>query len=57
MVTAERIANSPEPYDSYGATWVLDSNKAWSVPALAPARSHRAAQTQPYKPRGGYGAF
>jgi hypothetical protein len=56
MATAERIANSPEPYDSYGATWVLDGNKAWSVPALAPAQSHRPAQTEPFKPRG-YGVF
>jgi hypothetical protein len=57
MATAERIANSPEPYDSYGATWVLDGNRAWSAPALAPAQSHTAAQTETYRPRGGYGAF
>jgi hypothetical protein len=57
MATAERIANSPEPYDSYGATWVLEGKKAWSAPALAPAQSHRATQTQTYTPRGGYGAF
>jgi hypothetical protein len=54
IATAEWIANGPEPYDSYGATWVLDGNKAWSAPAPAPAPSHRAAQTQPYQPRGGY---
>jgi hypothetical protein len=57
MATAERIANSPEPYGSYGATWVLDSNKAWSAPALAPAQSQQTAQTKTYSPRGGYGAF
>jgi hypothetical protein len=57
IATAERIANSPEPYDSYGATWVLEGDRAWSAPALAPAQSHGAGQTETYKPRGGYGAF
>ncbi|EIM31180.1 hypothetical protein MicloDRAFT_00001700 [Microvirga lotononidis] len=57
MATAERIANSPEPYDSYGATWVLDGERAWSAPALAPARSQRTGQTETYAPRSGYGVF
>jgi hypothetical protein len=57
MATAERIANSPEPYDSYGATWVLEGKNAWSVPALAPAPSQRPVQIETYKPRSGYGAF
>jgi hypothetical protein len=56
MATAERIANSPEPYDSYGATWVLEGNRAWT-PALAPAPSQRPVQIETYKPRSGYGAF
>jgi hypothetical protein len=57
FATVERIADSPEPYDSYGATWVLDGNRAWSAPALAPAQSQQTAQTKTYSPRGGYGAF
>lgn len=57
IATAERIANSPEPYDSYGATWVLDGRTTWSVPALAPAQSQHAGQAETYKPRSGYGAF
>jgi hypothetical protein len=57
IATAERIANSPEPYDSYGATWVLEGRKTWSAPALAPAPSQQTAQTKTYSPRGGYGAF
>lgn len=57
MATAKRIANSPEPYDSYGATWVLEGKRAWSAPALAPAQSQTAAQTETYRPRSGYGAF
>jgi hypothetical protein len=56
IATAERIANSPEPYDSYGATWVLEGKKAWT-PALAPALSQRTVQIETYKPRSGYGAF
>lgn len=57
IAIAERIANSPEPYDSYGATWVLEGRKAWSAPALAPAPSQQTVQTKTYSPRGGYGAF
>jgi hypothetical protein len=57
IATAERIAHSPEPYDSYGATWVLEGKKAWSAPALAPAQSQRTGQAEIYKPRNGYGAF
>jgi hypothetical protein len=56
IATAERITNSPEPYDSYGATWVLDGKREWT-PALVPAPSQRTVQTETYKPRGGYGAF
>jgi hypothetical protein len=56
MAIADRIANSPEPYDSYGATWTLDGNRAWT-PALAPAPSQRPMQIETYKPRSGYGAF
>jgi hypothetical protein len=56
MAIAERIANSPEPYDSYGATWVLEGKNAWTQ-ALAPALSQRTVQTVAYKPRSGYGAF
>ncbi|MPR08939.1 hypothetical protein [Microvirga tunisiensis] len=57
LATAERIANSPEPYDSYGATWVLEGKKTWTAPALEIAPSQRTVQTEPYKPRSGYGAF
>jgi hypothetical protein len=56
MAAAERIANSPEPYDSYGATWVLEGKRAWT-PSLAPAPSQRPVQIETYKPRSGYGAF
>jgi hypothetical protein len=57
FATVERIANSPEPYDSYGATWVLDGTRTWSAPALAPAPSQRTVQAETYQPRGGYGVF
>lgn len=56
FATVERIANSPEPYDSYGTRWVLEGKTAWT-PVLALEPSQRTAQTETYEPRSGYGAF
>lgn len=53
FAAVERIANGPEPYDSYGATWVLEGQRDWT-PALEPTPSQWGVQTEIYEPRSSY---
>ncbi|WP_246777013.1 hypothetical protein [Microvirga sp. VF16] len=55
LAAVERIANGPEPYDSYGATWVLAGRKdSTQAPERSPGRW--GVQTEPYEPRSSYRA-